>query len=80
MTYCKSIRLFLVDGNPNGILTAEIVNWTGHVLSAPRSKLVDLVQREECQKTGIYFLVSENPEPPFYPNVYMGNLMMLRNA
>lgn len=72
MNHGKSIRLFLVDGNPNGILTAEIVNWTGHVLSASRSKLVDLVQREECQKTGIYFLVSENPEPPFYPNVYIG--------
>lgn len=72
MTHGKSIRLFLVDGNPNGILTAEIFNWTGHVLSAPRSKLVDLIQRDECRKTGIYFLVSENPEPPFYPNVYIG--------
>lgn len=72
MIHGKSIRLFLVDGNPSGILTAEIVNWTGHVLSAPRSKLVDLMQREECQKTGIYFLISENSEPPFYPNVYIG--------
>ena len=27
----RSIRLFLVDGTPNGLLTAEIMNWTGHV-------------------------------------------------
>ncbi len=31
----RSIRLFLIDGTPNGILPAEIINWTGHALSAP---------------------------------------------
>ncbi len=72
MTHGKSIRIFLAEGLPSGILTAEIVNWTGHVLSAPRSKLTALVKREECKKTGIYFLVSEGLEPPFYPNVYIG--------
>lgn len=72
MTHGKSIRLFLVDGVPNGILTAEIVNWTGHLLSAPRGKLLDLIQRDECKKTGVYFLISENPEPPFYPYLYIG--------
>lgn len=72
MTHGKSIRLFLADGAPTGIITAEIVNWTGHVLSAPRAKLSSLLKREECRKTGIYFLVSENLEPPFYPNVYIG--------
>ena len=46
MTHGKSIKLFLVDGSINGILTAEIINWTGHVLSAPRTKLLDLIQRE----------------------------------
>jgi len=30
MTQGRSIRLFLVDGSPNGLLTAEIMNWTGH--------------------------------------------------
>ena len=38
MTQGRSIRLFLVDGAPNGLLTAEIMNWTGHVLTGPRSK------------------------------------------
>lgn len=31
MTQGRSLRLFLVDGTPNGLLTAEIMNWTGHV-------------------------------------------------
>ena len=28
----KQVRLFLVDGKPGGLMTAEIGNWTGHVL------------------------------------------------
>lgn len=35
----KQIKLFLVDGTPGGLSTAEITNWTGHVLTAPRSQL-----------------------------------------
>lgn len=72
MVHGKSVKLFLVDGTPNGILTAEIINWTGHVLSAPRTKLAELIKREECSRTGIYFLVSFDPENPMYPKVYIG--------
>lgn len=72
MAHGKSIKMFLADGSPNGILTAEIINWTGHVLSAPRTKLSELIQREECSRTGVYFLVSYDPENPLYPKVYIG--------
>ncbi|WP_151810898.1 GIY-YIG nuclease family protein [Acinetobacter bereziniae] len=72
MLHGKSVKLFLVDGTPNGILTAEIINWTGHVLSAPRTKLAELIKREECSRTGVYFLVSFDPENPMYPKVYIG--------
>lgn len=41
MSQGRSISLFLVDGTPNGLLTSEIMNWTGHVLTGPRSKLVE---------------------------------------
>jgi len=33
----QQIKLFLVDGTPGGLTTAEITNWTGHVLHARRS-------------------------------------------
>lgn len=72
MSQGRSIRLFLVDGTPNGLLTAEIMNWTGHVLSGPRSKLSELVQRPEVGRTGIYFLVGPNPESSLRPLVYIG--------
>ena len=72
MTQGRSIRLFLVDGTPNGLLTAEIMNWTGHVLTGPRSKLSELVQRPECSRTGIYFLVGPDPDNTLRPLVYIG--------
>lgn len=72
MTQGRSLRLFLVDGTPNGLLTAEIMNWTGHVLSGPRTKLSELVQRPECARTGIYFLVGSDPDNSFRPLVYIG--------
>lgn len=72
MTQGRSIRLFLVDGTPNGLLTAEIMNWTGHVLTGPRTKLSELVQRPECGRTGIYFLVGPDPDNSLRPLVYIG--------
>lgn len=72
MSQGRSIRLFLVDGTPNGLLTAEIMNWTGHVLTGPRSKLAELVQRPECARTGVYFLVGPDPEDSLRTRVYVG--------
>lgn len=72
MTQGRSIRLFLVDGTARGLLTAEIVNWTGHVLTGPRSRLGDVVQRPEAARTGVYFLVGPDPESPIKPLVYIG--------
>jgi hypothetical protein len=68
----RSIRLFLADGTPSGIITAEIMNWTGHVMSAPRSRLADLIRRTEAARTGVYFLIGPDPEGAFRPMVYVG--------
>ena len=72
MTKGRSIRLFLADGTPGGIITAEIMNWTGHVMFAPRSRLADLIQRGEAGRTGVYFLTGDDPEDAFRPLVYLG--------
>lgn len=72
MTKGRTIRLFLVDGTPTGILTAEIMNWTGHVSVAPRSRIADLIKREEVRRTGIYFLSGPDPENSSRLQVYIG--------
>jgi hypothetical protein len=72
MSRGRSIRLFLADGSPGGIITAEIMNWTGHVMVAPRSRLADLVQRPEAGRTGIYILSGTDPDGGLKPLVYVG--------
>lgn len=62
MSVGKSVRLFLADGTPGGLLTAEIMNWTGHIVAAPRSDLAVLLKRPEATRTGIYILLGEDPE------------------
>lgn len=68
----KQIRLFLADGTPGGLLTAEIMNWTGHVIAAPRSDLPALLKRPEVKRTGIYLLLGDDPESPGRQLVYIG--------
>ncbi len=29
MKYGKTIKIFLIDGDPNGRMTCELSNWTG---------------------------------------------------
>ncbi len=68
----RTIRLYLVDGTPTGILTAEIINWTGKLFVAPRSQLADLAKREEVRRTGVYLLVGPDPDRPGRDRVYLG--------
>lgn len=71
MAHGRSVRLFLAEGTPTGILTAEIVNWTGHVLCAPRTRLESALKRDEIKKTGIYILFG-TPLDSDVPLVYVG--------
>ncbi|TDD68447.1 GIY-YIG nuclease family protein [Jiangella aurantiaca] len=56
----KQVRLFLVDGTPGGLMTAEIMNWTGHVLKGKREKLGEIRGRAEAKKVGVYILLGED--------------------
>lgn len=67
-----TIKLFLIDGVADGMVTAEIMNWTGHVLYAPRSRIVGLIQRSEVKKTGVYILVGKDIGDPNATLVYVG--------
>lgn len=72
MSVGKSIRLYLADGTPGGLLTAEIMNWTGHVVAAPRSELAALLKRQETSRTGIYILLGDDPESLSGSLAYIG--------
>jgi hypothetical protein len=68
----RTIKLFLVDGVPDGMRTAEIMSWTGHVLFAPRSSIAALLARPEVKKTGAYLLIGPDPEDADQTMVYVG--------
>lgn len=72
MSIGRTLKVFLVDGTPTGLLTAEIMNWTGHVITGPRSRLTELVQRPEAQRTAVYFLVGPDQGAGVGTQVYIG--------
>ena len=68
----KHIELFLVEGVPGGITTAEIAGWTGHVLAGPRSDLGDVLKRPEAKRNGAYFLLGDDEEAVGGVRCYIG--------
>ncbi|MAT64230.1 MAG: methionine sulfoxide reductase [Gammaproteobacteria bacterium] len=60
----QSLELFFIDGRPDGMLTAEVFNWTGHVLMTPRTQLSAALKRREARYTGIYLLFGEDEAGP----------------
>jgi hypothetical protein len=62
-----TLELFFIDGKPDGMLTAEVFGWTGHLLMAPRLRLADALKREKANFTGVYVLLGEvDGEPTAY--------------
>jgi len=77
MLYPKTIKIYLVDGKPDGIKTAELSNWVGKAIAIPRNKLKDAKERTECNQPSIYFLVGREDEESVLPNVYIGEAEVL---
>lgn len=68
----KHIELFLVDGEPGGLTTADVSGWTGHVLTGPRFDLKRLLARDEAQRNGVYMLLGDDPECVANLRCYIG--------
>ena len=72
-----TIKLFLPRGDAKGLRTAEISNWTGKAIAAPRTELDDLLQREELDKAGVYILSGADPLSGS-PHAYIGEAEVIR--
>lgn len=68
MSFGKTIRLFLLEGNTNSFVTAELSNWTGIGIRVPKIKIKEYNSRGEFQKPGVYILFGkgENNEDAAY--------------
>lgn len=60
----RSLELYYIDGRPDGMLTAELFNWTGHVLMAPRTQIANALRRSEAGYAGVYILMGEQDGEP----------------
>ncbi|MBI1356461.1 MAG: DUF4357 domain-containing protein [Acidobacteria bacterium] len=66
-----TIKLFLPHGDPKRLRTAEISNWNGKAVAAPRTDLDALLQRDEARKPGVYLLIGKD-EATSRTKVYVG--------
>ena len=73
-----TIKLFLPRGDAKSLRTAEISNWTGKAIAAPRTELDDLLQREELDKSGVYILIGTDPASGS-PHAYIGEAEVIRD-
>lgn len=66
-----TIKLFLPLGDAKSLRTAEISNWSGKAIAAPRTEIEDLLAREELDKAGVYILTGSDPKTNA-PHAYIG--------
>lgn len=60
MTFGKTIKIFLIDGEPNGRMSCELSNWSGKAYKIPRIKIKDCSDREDLTSTGVYLLFGKD--------------------
>ena len=52
-----SLRIFVADGDPDGLRVVERSNWIGKALVFPRALLPTVKRRDELGQTGVYLLL-----------------------
>ena len=70
MKFGKTIKIFLIDGDPNGRMSCELSNWTGKAYKIPRIKIKDCTDWTDLGSTGVYLLFGKDDEGK--DQVYIG--------
>ena len=66
-----TIRIFVPDGDPEGVRLIDRMNWTGLGVVIPREKWPSTKQRAEFSRTGVYILTGQT-EADELPTIYVG--------
>jgi hypothetical protein len=66
-----TIRIFVPDGDPEGVRLIDRMNWTGLGIVVPRGKWLATKHRAEFSRTGVYIL-SGQTEADELPTIYVG--------
>ena len=62
MIFGKTIKIFLIDGDPNGRMSCELSNWTGKAYKIPRIKIKDCTDRDDLMSTAVYLLFGKDDD------------------
>lgn len=73
-----TIRIFVPDGDPEGVRIIDRMNWTGVGLIFPRIKWPEIKLRTEFTRTGIYVLVGYKGDDDL-PTIYIGQADGVKN-
>jgi len=73
-----TITILLLHGDAKRLRTAEISNWTGKAVAAPRNEFDRLISRKEADRSGVYFLTGSDPETGKNA-VYIGEAETIRD-
>jgi hypothetical protein len=74
-----TIRIFVPDGDPEGVRIIDRMNWTGLGIVFPREKWPTTRQRAEFSRAGVYILVGYRAETDELPTLYIGEGDVIRN-
>ena len=67
-----TIRVFVADGDPEGVRLVDRMNWTGVGIVFPREKWQIARGRAELGRTGVYILVGYKEGDEDLPTLYIG--------
>jgi hypothetical protein len=67
----KNLKIFLMDGIPNGRWMCELSNWTGKAFKIPRTYYKICKERQELRAPSLYFLFGHNDDTG-RPVIYIG--------
>jgi hypothetical protein len=73
-----TLKIFLAFGDPKRLRTAELSNWIGKAVAGPRSELEKVLEREESQNPGVYFLTGIDPDTN-KSAIYIGEAECIRD-
>lgn len=78
MSRGKTLKLFLIDGEPSGRIKCSLANWTGIAYKIPRTALDKCKNIDLLKQTDVYFLFgTDNSDNPV---VYIGQAGIRKNG
>jgi hypothetical protein len=78
-TFGKTIKIYLIDGDPNGRMSCELSNWSGKAYKFPRKLIKESANRPDLDNTGVYILFGRTDDIEEKDLAYIGEAEGIRN-